>query len=75
MAPLRQKAKAAEARLAKLAAERTRLEATLADPEIYSSARKSEVIAAQNKLAAIRRLEQAAADWLAAEEALESATT
>ena len=74
VAPLRKKAKDAEARIAKLAGERAKLEALLADPGIYSPARKSEVVATQAKLAAIKRLEQVAeAEWLAAEEALEAA--
>jgi len=74
VAPLRKKAKDAEARIAKLAGERSKLEAMLADPGIYTPARKSEVVAAQAKLAAIKRLEQVAeAEWLAAEEALEAA--
>jgi ATP-binding cassette subfamily F protein 3 len=74
VAPLRKKAKDAEARIAKLAGERGTLEALLADPGIYTPARKSEVVATQAKLAAIKRLEQVAeAEWLAAEEALEAA--
>jgi ATP-binding cassette subfamily F protein 3 len=74
VAPLRKKARDAEARIARLASERTALEATLADPGLYAPARKSEVVAAQAKLAAIKRLEQVAeAEWLAAEEALEAA--
>ena len=75
LAPLRRKAKDAEARIARLAQERGKLEATLADPGLYSPARKAEVVATQAKLAAIKRLEQEAeADWLAAEEALEAAS-
>jgi ATP-binding cassette subfamily F protein 3 len=74
LAPLRKRAKEAEARIARLAAERAKLEAALADPGLYAPARKSEALATQAKLASIKRLEQEAeADWLAAEEALEAA--
>ncbi len=74
LAPLRRQARAAEALMAKLAAERTALEARLADPAMYGAARKAEVTAANTRLAAIARETAAAeADWLAAEEALESA--
>ena len=73
-APLRKKAKDAEARIARLAAERAQLEKLLASPGLYAPGRKSEVVAAQAKLAAIKKLEQVAeADWIAAEEALEAA--
>ncbi len=76
VAPLRKKVKDAEARIARLAAERTAIERQLADPGIYAPARKGEVVAAQAKLAAIKRLEHAAeSDWLAAEEELEAAQT
>ena len=75
VAPLRKKVKDAESRIAKLAAERVGLEKLLADPALYTPARQSEVVAAQSKLTAIKRLEHAAeADWIAAEEALEAAT-
>jgi ATP-binding cassette subfamily F protein 3 len=74
LAPLRKRARDAEARIAKLAAERAGIEARLADPDFYTPARKAEVVAAQARLAAVKRLEHAAeADWLAAEEALEEA--
>jgi ATP-binding cassette subfamily F protein 3 len=74
VAPLRKAAKDAEARIARLAGERLKLEALLADPGLYAPGRKNEVVAAQAKLTAIKRLEQVAeAEWLAAEEALEAA--
>src|SRR5579871_1573259 len=74
LAPLRKQARDAEARLAKLATERAALEKTLADPALYVPTRKSEIAAANARLAAIRRLAAAAeAEWLAAEEALEAA--
>ena len=74
LAPLRKQAKDAEALIAKLAAERVRIEAKLADPAIYAPGRAAEVTAANTRLAAIAR-EVAAAEgtWLAAEEALEGA--
>jgi ATP-binding cassette subfamily F protein 3 len=72
LAPLRRRAKEAEARIAKLAAERARIEAKLADPSLYEPGRANEVTAANTRLAAITRESAAAeADWLAAEEALE----
>ena len=74
LAPLRKQARDAEARLARLAAERTAIEQTLADPALYIPARKAEVVAANARLAAIKKLAATAeADWLAAEEALEAA--
>ena len=74
LAPLRRQARDAEARLAKLAAERAAIERTLADPELYVATRKAEIAAANARLTAIKKLAAAAeADWLAAEEALEAA--
>ena len=73
-APLRRRARDAEARLARLAAERTAIEARLADPAMYAPGLTAEIAAANARLAAITRLaRQAEADWLAAEEALEAA--
>jgi len=74
LAPLRKQAKDAEALLAKLAGERAKIEAKLADPALYAPGRTADVTAANTRLAAIRR-EAAAAEeaWLAAEEALEAA--
>jgi ATP-binding cassette, subfamily F, member 3 len=75
LAPLRKQARDAEARLAKLAAERAAIEKLLTDPELYVPGRKAEVAAANARLAAIRKLAAAAeAEWLAAEEALEAAS-
>jgi len=75
LAPLRKRAKDAEARIAKLATERAVIEKKLADPAIYAPGRTSEVTAANTRLAAIAR-EVAAAenDWLEAEEALAEAS-
>jgi ATP-binding cassette subfamily F protein 3 len=75
LAPLRRRAREAEARLARLATERTTIEKLLADPALYIPARKAEVIAANARLAAIGKLAATAeAEWLAAEEALEAAS-
>jgi ATP-binding cassette subfamily F protein 3 len=76
VAPLRRKAKDAELRIARLADERTRIEAKLADPDLYAPGRVAEVTTAQTRLAAIaRETETAEAEWLEAEEALEAAST
>ena len=75
MAPLRKKARDAEARIAKLKTEKDSIEKKLADPALYAPNRVAEVTAANTRLAAIAR-ETAAAEeeWLAAEEALEAAS-
>jgi ATP-binding cassette subfamily F protein 3 len=75
LAPLRRQAKEAEARLARLAAERAALEVRLADPSLYAPGRGQEITAANARLVVIAR-ETAAAEvaWLAAEEALETAS-
>jgi ATP-binding cassette subfamily F protein 3 len=75
LAPLRKQAREAEARLARLAAERVAIERLLADPGLYVPTRKAEIAAANARLAAIQRLADAAeAEWLAAEEALQAAS-
>jgi len=75
LAPLRKQARDAEARLARLGAERAAIEKTLADPGLYVPTRKGEFAAANARLAAIKKLAAAAeAEWLAAEEALEAAS-
>ena len=74
LAPLRRKARDAEALLAKLTEERGKIEMKLADPAIYAPGRAAEITAANARLAAIRREAEAAeAAWLEAEEALEAA--
>jgi ATP-binding cassette, subfamily F, member 3 len=75
LAPIRRKAQAAEKRIAALAAERTKIEAKLADPAIYAQGRTADVTAANTRLAAIAK-EAAAAeeDWLLAEEELEASS-
>ncbi len=72
LAPLRRQAKDAEALLAKLAAERARIEVKLADAGMYAPGRAGEVTAANQRLAAIgRETEAAEMAWLEASEALE----
>jgi ATP-binding cassette subfamily F protein 3 len=74
LAPLRKQAKAAEARVTTLLAERAALEARLADPASYADGRTGEVAAMRVKLTTIIRLvKQAEEAWIAAEEALELA--
>ena len=71
-APLRKQAKAAEALLQTLTAERASIEAKLADPALYVPGRVGEVTAANTRLAAIAQESEAAEmAWLEAEEALE----
>ena len=71
-APLRRRAKDAEALIAKLAQERAKLEGKLADPSLYAPGRAAEVTAANTRLAAIgREVAAAEAEWMQAEEALE----
>jgi len=75
LAPLRKQAKAAEARVTTLMAERAALEAKLADPASYAEGRKAELAAMRVKLTTIIRLvKQAEEAWIAAEEALEGAS-
>jgi len=75
LAPLRRRARDAEARLAQLTGERTAIEARLADTAMYAPGRATEIAAANARLAAIARLaREAEAEWLAAEEALEAQT-
>ena len=74
LAPLRRQARDAEARIAKLDAERARLLARLADPALYAPGRAGEVSEANMRLAAIgREVAVAEGAWMAAEEALEAA--
>jgi ATP-binding cassette subfamily F protein 3 len=74
LAPLRRQARDAEARIAKLSAQRAAVEATLADPALYAPGRGAEVVTAQQKLAQLsREIEAAETVWLEAEAALEGA--
>jgi ATP-binding cassette subfamily F protein 3 len=74
LAPLRQAVKAAEQKLAKLAAEAALLEKQLADPGMYTQAKAKDLAYINKRLAAIKRETEAAEqDWLTAEAALEEA--
>ena len=74
LAPLRKQAKAAEARMAKLAEERAKVEAQLANPAIYQPHRMPDLISAKTRLSDLaRETKSAESEWLAAEEALEAA--
>jgi ATP-binding cassette subfamily F protein 3 len=73
-APLRKAAKAAEALVQKLMAERVTIEARLADSKMYAAGKAAEVTSANTRLAAItREIEAAELLWLEAEEAMEQA--
>ncbi len=74
MAPVRKRAKDAEALLAKLAQERAKLEERLADPALYAGGKTDEITRANTRLAAIaREAEEAETVWLEAEAELEAA--
>ncbi|RYE97402.1 MAG: ABC transporter ATP-binding protein, partial [Oxalobacteraceae bacterium] len=67
-------AKDAETLMAKLATEKARIEAKLADPAMYAAGKAGDVTAANVRLAAIgREVEAAEMAWLEASEALEGA--
>ncbi len=73
-APLRRRARDAEALLGRLATERARIEARLADPAQYAPGRAAEVVQANQRLAAIaRETDVAETAWLEASAALELA--
>jgi ATP-binding cassette, subfamily F, member 3 len=74
LAPLRKIAQEAEKKIAKLTADRARIEAILADPGFYEKHGGAEVVRGQQKLAAIaREIEAAEESWLEASGALEEA--
>jgi ATP-binding cassette subfamily F protein 3 len=74
LAPLRKIAQEAEKKIAKLTADRARIEAILADPGFYEKHGGAEVVRGQQKLAAIaREIEAAEEIWLEAQGALEEA--
>ncbi len=74
LAPLRRRARDAEALIAKLGTERAAIEARLADPALYASKHAGEVTTLKQRLAAVQREASAAETaWLEAEEALEAA--
>jgi ATP-binding cassette subfamily F protein 3 len=73
-APLKRRARDAEAKLARLGAEKAKLDAKLADPTIYTAARRVELQEANERAARLQKdLNDAEATWLAAEEALATA--
>jgi ATP-binding cassette subfamily F protein 3 len=73
-APLRKAAKAAEALVQKLSAERAAIEARLADTSMYAAGKAAAVTAANTRLAEIgREIDAAEMAWLEAEEAMEQA--
>lgn len=70
-APRKRRARDAEARVARLAAEKSRVESALADPSLYRDSRAGDRNAATIALARINAdLTAAEADWLAAEDEL-----
>ena len=74
LAPLRRIAQEAEKRIAKLTAERARVEAILADPDFYATRSGADVTKGQMRLAALNRdIEAAEEEWLEASGALEAA--
>ncbi|GBQ18287.1 ABC transporter ATP-binding protein [Komagataeibacter rhaeticus DSM 16663] len=74
-APLRKRIRDAEQLMARLVAERAKLEARLADPKLYESGRAEDVTALNTRLAAIaREHDRAEEDWLEAETELEAAS-
>ena len=73
LAPLRRMAQEAEKRIAKLTAERARVEAILADPEFYIKRSGADVAKGQMRLAELNRdIEAAEEEWLEASGALEN---
>jgi ATP-binding cassette subfamily F protein 3 len=74
LAPLRRAAQEAEKKIAKLEADRARIEAIMADPGFYEKYGAAEITRGQQKLAAIaREIEAAEEAWLEASGALEAA--
>ncbi len=72
-APLRKAVKDAEALLARLAAEKAKLEAKLADPAIYASNHVADVAKINARLAVIAKETEAAEEkWLIAHETMEA---
>ncbi|MCB8873786.1 ABC-F family ATP-binding cassette domain-containing protein [Acidisoma silvae] len=74
LAPLRKIAQDAEKRIAKLTADKEKIEGILADPGFYEKHGGAEITRGQQKLAAIARdIEAAEEAWLEAQGALEEA--
>jgi ATP-binding cassette, subfamily F, member 3 len=75
LAPVRKRARDAEVAIARLTAEKARIEQRLADPALYTGNHADEVVAAQARLAEItRNIAAAETAWLEAEEVLQAAT-
>ena len=72
LAPLRNRARDAEKELARLSAERKRLETELGDPAVYADAARAAALARRQGEVATA-LDAAEEAWLAAAEALEAA--
>ncbi|WP_282758667.1 ABC-F family ATP-binding cassette domain-containing protein [Komagataeibacter saccharivorans] len=76
LAPLRKRIRDAEQLMARLVAERTKLETRLADPALYEGGKADEVTALNTRLAAIaREHDKAEEDWLEAETEMEEAAS
>ena len=74
LAPLRKIVQDAEKRIAKLTADREKIEGILADPGFYEKYGSAEITRGQQKLAAIaKEIEAAEETWLEAQGALEEA--
>lgn len=75
LAPLRKVIKDAEARLAKLAQEQQKIEASLADPALYSEGKTQDLTRLNTRLAALKKEQEEVEErWLAAEAEMEEAT-
>jgi ATP-binding cassette, subfamily F, member 3 len=72
LGPLRKELETAEAELAKRTAAKTKLDAALADPDLYANPVKAADLAKRHKEAVIL-MDEAEARWLAAAQALEEA--
>lgn len=71
----RKRAREAEKLVGKLTSDRERVDARLADPAIYGGPTADLKSLILKKEGIVRRIEEAEADWLTAEEALENATS
>ena len=75
-APLRRQARDAEALIAKIEAERAKIEARLADPALYTGTKPGEITQLQQRLATLgRELDAAETAWMEAEAELEAASS
>ncbi|NLI27371.1 MAG: ABC-F family ATP-binding cassette domain-containing protein [Acetobacter sp.] len=75
-APLRKKIRDTEARIAKLTAEREKIEVRMADPELYSDGKAAELTELTMRLSVLgKELASAEEIWLEAQEELEDASS